>query len=114
MTIDNARAVIRNSIVARYFSLWVIIGLVTGILATRYNVTSVLASNEPITYTKAIEAVQCETTLCMIEKRTMQVHERDALKYLEQSRLTAMTEINEELQAMVYDSPHVDKSHLQK
>ena len=109
MTIDNAREIIQNSIVTRYLSLWVIIGLVLGIVGTRYNVTTVLADNEPITYIRVSEPVQCSDTLCLVAERTEVVHARDMAKYREQSRLTAMTEINEELQAMVYDSPHLTK-----
>lgn len=98
------RDAVTNSIVARYLSIWVIAGLMLGIAGTRYNVTAYFTT-EVIAYEKA---ATCSSTACLVEKRTLEVHARDAAKYLEQSRLTALYELNAEMQGMTYDSPYLD------
>ena len=50
---------------------------------------------------------ECDTN-CQIERRTMEIFERDRNEYLEQSRIKAMTEINQELQDLIYVSPYIN------
>ena len=45
---------------------------------------------------------------CQIERRTMEIFERDRNEYLEQSRLKAMTELNSEFQELIYVSPYIN------
>jgi hypothetical protein len=45
---------------------------------------------------------------CLIEKRTMEIFERDRNEYLEHSRIKALTEINKQSQDMIYDSPYTE------
>jgi hypothetical protein len=98
---------IRNSVPVRYLSIWIITGLVLGIVGAQHDWGRVMAwGGEEYTYTKTVP--ECAPLQCEIERRTLEVYNRDHDKYLEQSRLQAMTEINNELMAQVYDSPHLD------
>lgn len=69
-----------------------------------------LFASETITYTA--EPKQLNTIDSEIEKRTIELYEQNRQTDLERYRLDAIGQINEELQDMVYLSPHIDYNEL--
>lgn len=82
--------------------------------------TAILTLTTLATYTAVTNAPEVEATpevvittpegchdyACLLEERTSMVYGRDINKYMEQARLTAMQELNEEAQELVYESPY--------
>lgn len=65
---------------------------------------------DTIVYTA--EPKQLNTIDSEIEKRTIELYEQNRLNDLERYRLEAIGQINEQLQDMVYLSPHIDYNEL--